>query len=127
MFLVLVRLNSLNFLPEGLSNFKIQIRMSSLMIEREELEQILNFVANRWIETTKDPNNKALQSLPNDFWMNSIGGKTAKKGYWVTTLMYTENEADAASFKEVLLRWQAKGQDKNRDKGPDLIQIGKKK
>jgi len=26
-----------------------------------------------------------------------------------------------------LLRWQAKGQDKNRDKGPDLIQIGKKK
>ena len=35
--------------------------------------------------------------------------------------MYTENEADAAAFKEVLLRWQAKGQDKNRDKGPDLI------
>jgi len=26
-----------------------------------------------------------------------------------------------------LLRWQAKGQDKDRDKGPDLIQIGKKK
>jgi hypothetical protein len=59
--------------------------------------------------------------------MNSVGGKTAKNGFWVTTLMYTENEADAASFKEVLLRWQAKGQDKNRDKGPDLIQIGKKK
>jgi len=97
------------------------------MIQREELEQILNFVANRWIETTKDPNSKALENLPNDFWMNSIGGKTAKKGYWVTTLMYTENEADAAQFKEVLLRWQAKGQDKNRDKGPDLIQIGKKK
>ena len=97
------------------------------MIQREELEQILNFVANRWIETTKDPNSKALENLPNDFWMNSIGGKTAKKGYWVTTLMYTENEADAAQVKEVLLRWQAKGQDKNRDKGPDLIQIGKKK
>ncbi|BDQ31157.1 MAG: hypothetical protein K5798_09790 [Nitrosopumilus sp.] len=97
------------------------------MIQREELEQILNFVANRWIETTKDPNSKALENLPNDFWMNSIGGKTAKKGFWVTTLMYTENEDDAASFKEVLLRWQAKGQDKNRDKGPDLIQIGKKK
>ncbi|MGY5150308.1 MAG: hypothetical protein ACW9W3_09615 [Candidatus Nitrosopumilus sp. bin_68KS] len=97
------------------------------MIQKEELDQILNFVANRWIETTKDPDNKAMQSLPDDFWMNSIGGKTAKKGFWVTTLMYTENEADAASFKEVLLRWQAKGQDKNRDKGPDLIQIGKKK
>lgn len=97
------------------------------MIQREELEQILNFIANRWIETAKDPNNKALENLPNDFWMNSIGGKTAKKGFWVTTLMYTENEDDAASFKEVLLRWQAKGQDKNRDKGPDLIQIGKKK
>ena len=33
----------------------------------------------------------------------------------------------AAGFKEVLLRWQAKGNDKNKDKGPDLIQIGKKK
>ena len=97
------------------------------MIQREELEQILNFVASRWIETTKDPNSKALENLPNDFWMNSIGGKTAKKGFWLTTLMYTENEEDAAQLKEVLLRWQAKGQDKNRDKGPDLIQIGKKK
>jgi hypothetical protein len=97
------------------------------MIQREELEQIMNFVANRWIETTKDPNNKNFEGLPDDFWMNSVGGKTAKKGYWVTSLMYTENEADAAAFKEVLMRWQAKGQDKNRDKGPDLIQIGKKK
>jgi len=97
------------------------------MIQREELEQIMNFVANRWIETTKDPNSKNMADLPNDFWMNSIGGKTAKKGFWVTSLMYTENEADAAAFKEVLMRWQSKGQDKNRDKGPDLIQIGKKK
>jgi hypothetical protein len=97
------------------------------MIQREELEQIMNFVANRWIETTKDPNSKNMTDLPNDFWMNSIGGKTAKKGFWVTSLMYTENEADAAAFKEVLMRWQAKGQDKNREKGPDLIQIGKKK
>ena len=95
------------------------------MIQREELEQILNFVANRWNEVTKDPNSKSLESLPNDFWMNSVGGKTAKKGFWITTLMYTENEADAAAFKEVLFRWQAKGNDK--DKGPDLIQIGKKK
>ena len=97
------------------------------MIQREELEQIMNFVANRWIETTKDQNSKNMADLPNDFWMNSIGGKTAKKGFWVTSLMYTENEADAAAFKEVLMRWQSKGQDKNRDKGPDLIQIGKKK
>jgi hypothetical protein len=97
------------------------------MIQREELEQIMNFVASRWIETTKDPNNKNMADLPKDFWMNSIGGKTAKKGFWVTSLMYTENEADASAFKEVLMRWQAKGQDKNRDKGPDLIQIGKKK
>jgi len=27
----------------------------------------------------------------------------------------------------VLMRWQAKGHDKNKEKGPDLIQIGKKK
>ncbi len=59
--------------------------------------------------------------------MNSIGGKTAKGGFWVTTLLYTENEADAASFKEVLLRWQSKGRDRDRDNGPDLIQIGRKK
>ena len=97
------------------------------MIQKEELEQILNFVANRWIQTTKDPNNKNIAVLPSDFWMNSVGGRTAKKGFWVTSLMYTENESDAAAFKEVLMRWQAKGQDKNRDKGPDLIQIGKKK
>ena len=95
------------------------------MIQREELEQILNFVANRWVEVTNDPNSKALANLPSDFWMNSVGGKTAKKGFWVTALMYTENEADAAAFKEVLLRWQAKGN--NKEKGPDLIQIGKKK
>jgi len=97
------------------------------MIQKEELEQILNFVASRWSEITKDPDNKSLESLPSDFWMNSVGGKTVKKGFWVTTLMYTENESDAANFKEVLLRWQAKGQNKDRDKGPDLIQIGKKK
>ncbi len=46
-----------------------------LMIQREELEQILNFVANRWIEVTKDPNSKTLENLPSDFWMNSVGGK----------------------------------------------------
>ena len=127
MFLVLVRLNSQTSHSRIFSNFKIQRQNTRLMIQKEELEQILNFVASRWIEITKDPNSKAMETLPNDFWMNSIGGKTAKKGFWVTTLLYTENEADAESFKQVLLRWQAKGQDKDREKGPDLIQIGKKK
>ncbi|MCE2615023.1 MAG: hypothetical protein LVO36_03875 [Nitrosopumilus sp. (ex Thoosa mismalolli)] len=95
------------------------------MIQREEVEQILNFIANRWVEVTKDPNSKALESLPKDFWMNSAGGKTAKGGYWVTTAMYTENPEDAEAFKQVLFRWQQKGNES--DKGPDLIQIGKKK
>jgi hypothetical protein len=98
-----------------------------IMIQKEDLDQILNFVASRWNITAQEPNNKAMESLPNDFWMNSIGGKTAKGGFWVTTIMYTENEADAAGFKEVLVRWQNKGNDKNKEKGPDLIQIGKKK
>jgi len=94
------------------------------MIQKEELEHILNFVAKRWIDITNDPNNKVLETLPSNFWMNSVGGK-AGKGRWVTALMYTENEADANAFKEVLLRWQTKGMEKNQS--PDLIQIGKKK
>lgn len=93
------------------------------MITREELEQILNFVSQRWTELSKDPNAKALQTLPSDFWMNSVGGK-AGKGRWVTMLMYTENESDANAFKEVLLRWQTKGMSKQS--APDLIQISKK-
>ena len=100
------------------------------MIQKEELEQILNFVASLWTESTKDPNNKSMATLPNDFWMNSIGGKTAKKGFWVTTLMYTENETDANVFKDVLLKWQAKGMQPKTTQTiqtPDLIQIGKKK
>ena len=101
--------------------------MNNIMIDKNELNQILAFVSKRWTDLSRDPDNRALESLPNDFWMNSIGGKTAKGGFWVTTIMYTENEADAAGFKEVLLRWQTKGNDKNKDKGPDLIQIGKKK
>lgn len=94
------------------------------MIQKEEITQIMKFIAQRWIDITKDPNNKALQSLPSDFWMNSVGGK-AGKGRWVTMLMYTENEEDANAFKEVLLRWQSKGMQK--EPSPDLIQIGKKK
>jgi hypothetical protein len=97
--------------------------MIELMIDKQGLEKILNFVANRWIEVSKDPENKAMEILPSNFWMNSIGG-TAGNGKWVTMLMYTENEADANAFREVLLRWQAKGTQGNQS--PDLIQIGKK-
>ena len=97
------------------------------MIQRRELEQIMSFVAKRWIDLTKDPDNRVMETLPSDFWMNSVGGKTANGGFWVTALFYTENEADANAFREVLLRWQAKGMQKDRDHGPDLIQIGKKK
>jgi hypothetical protein len=61
--------------------------------------------------------------MPTDFWMNSIGG-TAGTGRWVTTLMYTEDEKEAESFKEVLLRWQARRN--TLEKPSDLIQIGKK-
>ena len=95
------------------------------MIQREELEKILDFIARKWVNEVMDPNSAPLSELPSDFWMNSVGGRTIKNGFWVTTIMYTENEADAAAFKEVLLRWQTKG--KGGNKGPDLIQIGKKK
>ncbi len=94
------------------------------MIQKEELEQILNFVSKRWIDITKDPENKAMQTLPSNFWMNSVGGQSGK-GRWVTMLMYTENEADAETFKSVLLNWQAKGMEGTQS--PDLIKIGKKK
>ncbi len=94
------------------------------MIQKDEMIQILDFVSKRWIEVSKDPDNKAMQTLPSNFWMNSVGGK-AGKGRWVTMLMYTENEADAQMFKEVLLKWQQKGMQGNQS--PDLIQIGKKK
>ncbi len=97
------------------------------MIQREELNQILSFVASRWDATVKEPNNKSMEGLPNDFWMNSIGGKTAKGGFGSPQLCIQKMKADASAFKEVLLRWQSKGYDKNKDKTPDLIQIGKKK
>ena len=93
------------------------------MIQREELEQILYFVSKRWIDITKEPDNKAMQTLPSDFWMNSVGGK-AGKGRWITMLMYTENEQDANTLKDVLLKWQTKGM--QTQQAPDLIQIKKK-
>jgi len=92
------------------------------MITKLELEQILQFVSKRWIDISRDPENKAMKTLPSNFWMNSVGGQ-AGKGRWVTMLMYTEEEADANAFKEVLLRWQSKGM-QNKD-SPDLIQIKK--
>ena len=89
------------------------------MLEKNELSQILAFVAKRWTDLSRDPDNKAVKTLPDTFWMNSIGGP-AGKGRWVTTLMYTENEDDANRFKDVLLRWQSMQQ---QSKSPDLIQI----
>ena len=92
------------------------------MISKEELEQILQFVSKRWTDISRDPENKAMNTLPSNFWMNSVGGK-AGKGRWVTMLMYTENEADANAFKEVLLRWQSKGM--QNTPATDLIQLKK--
>ena len=63
-----------------------------------------------------------LELWPSNFWMYSVGGK-AGKGRWVTVLMYTEEEADANAFKEVLLRWQSKGMQSTPN--TDLIQIKK--
>ena len=90
------------------------------MLEKDELSQILAFVAKRWTDLSRDPDNKAVKTLPDTFWMNSIGGP-AGKGRWVTTLMYTENEDEANRFKDVLLRWQSMQQQSS--KSPDLIQI----
>ncbi|MEO9276523.1 MAG: hypothetical protein ABI340_01900 [Nitrososphaera sp.] len=93
------------------------------MITKEELDEILHFVSKRWIDMSRDVNHRAFANMPTDFWMNSIGG-TAGTGRWVTTLMYTEDEKEAESFKEVLLRWQARRN--TLEKPSDLIQIGKK-
>ena len=89
------------------------------MLEKNELSQILAFVAKRWTDLSRDPDNKAVKTLPDTFWMNSTGGP-AGKGRWVTTLMYTENEDAANRFKDVLLRWQSM---QYQSKSPDLVQI----
>ena len=93
------------------------------MIDKEQLNQILAFVAKRWTDLSSDPDDKAVKTLPDSFWMNSLGGP-AGKGRWVTALMYTEDEAEASQFKEVLLRWQTKLQ---QSKSSDLIQINQTK
>jgi len=94
------------------------------MLEKNELNQILAFISKRWTDLSRDPDNKALKTLPSDFWMNSLGGPAGSNGRWVTTIMYTENEDDANKFKEVLLRWNSKPR---QPKSPDLIQISGKK
>ena len=95
------------------------------MVTKDELDQVLHFVSKRWIDMSRDPNHKAFTNLPTDFWMNSMGG-SAGNGRWISMLMYTEDQAEAESFKEVLLRWQSK-HGPSKDNGSfDLIQIGKK-
>lgn len=91
------------------------------MIDKPQIYQILHFISKRWLDMSNNPSNKALSTLPNDFWMNSVGGK-AGNGRWITMVMYTEDENEATSFKEVLMRWQAK-----RTNSQDLIQINKSK
>ena len=95
------------------------------MITKEALDQVLHFVSKRWIDMSRDPNNKAFATLPADFWMNSMGG-SAGNGRWTTMLMYTEDHDEAESFKEVLLRWQSKHSSSKHNDSVDLIQIGKK-
>ena len=99
------------------------------MIDKNELNQILAFVSKKWTDLSRDPDNKALKSLPSAFWMNSLGGPTNNKGRWVTTLMYIEDEEMEKAFREVLTRWQTKGQQTGTElptKSPDLIQIGRR-
>ncbi len=95
-----------------------------MMITKEELDEVLHFVAKRWIDMRREPNHKAFENMPTDFWMNSMGGG-AGDGKWVTTLMYTEDAAEAEAFKEVLLRWQSR-HNAMKPGSVDLIQIGKK-
>ena len=103
------------------------------MIDKEELGQIMKFVSEYWEKLKNDPDNEALKILPSKFWMKSLGGPVGTekdpKGRWVTTLMYLEDEEMEKAFREVLTRWQAKGQQLATDlptKSPDLIQIGKR-
>ena len=93
------------------------------MVSRGEMGQILRFVGKHWDGVSRDPENRAMRGLPDDFWMNSLGGK-AGKGFWVTAIMYTEDQRFADTFKDVLMKWQSKGMEKTRP--PDLIQINKK-
>ena len=101
------------------------------MIEKDEIEKVLQFVSEYWDKLKNDPENEALKVLPSKFWMKSLGGPVGNndgpKGRWITTLMYTEDSDMDKAFKEVLTRWQVKGQQSSTDlptKSPDLIQLG---
>ena len=100
------------------------------MIEQDELKEILDFVSEYWVKLRNDSGNEAMKILPSKFWMKSLGGpvgnKDGPKGRWVTTLMYTEDSEMDNAFKEVLKRWQTKGQQTGTEipkKSHDLIQI----
>ena len=108
-----------------LRNFKIWFLFSiSQMIDKQGLDEILHFVSKRWVDISRDEKNQIFESLPSDFWMNSVGGR-AGNGRWITMLLYTEDVNEAESFKEVLLRWHARHNAKQQD-SHDLIQINKK-
>lgn len=91
------------------------------MITKNELDQILHFVSKRWTDMSKNPDHDAFKNLPSSFWMNSVGGP-AGKGRWITMLMYTDDENEANTLRDVLLRWQSKMQQKSSD----LVQIKKR-
>ena len=40
------------------------------MLEKNELNQILAFISKKWTDLSRAPDNKALKTLPDDFWMN---------------------------------------------------------
>ena len=44
------------------------------MIDKEELGQIMKFVAEYWEKLKNEPDNDALKILPSKFWMKSLGG-----------------------------------------------------
>lgn len=87
------------------------------MIDRRQMEAILRFVSERWSGMCGDPSSKPMSTLPDRFWMNSVGGR-AGEGYWVTGLMYTEDKEQAEAFKQVLMKWQSAGAQRS-----DLISI----
>ena len=41
------------------------------MIGIDEMNQILGFVSKRWEELAANPENRVMQTLPSNFWMNS--------------------------------------------------------
>ena len=42
------------------------------MIQKEDLDKILNFVASRWDAAVKEPDNKAMEGLPNQAILGKI-------------------------------------------------------